>query len=764
METSPQNLIPDRVDRTILDSSELKRRRRERWLVAGLLGLLFLLTGVEIHLLRVSNQLPFVNSIFFFGLMNLNIVLIMLMLFLVFRNAVKLVLDERKGRMGSRLKTRLVFCFLLFAIIPTVFLFTISALYIRSSFDQWFNIRIGGTLERSIDVVNSFYQTTKSNASHFAREVSLQLARANRSSPKQIQAILDTARSEYGLDGIEYYPTAFSERLSALNPERAGWILPASIETLRQGFLGSRECKVLNIGTGELVRCPGILSPGQGLLLASYFVPMRLSSQLSDISITYEDFRAGNPLNYPMKSAYFTILLMVTLLILFAATWTGFYVARRLTGPLDELARGTEEVALGNLDYVIPDSGSDEMDKLIQSFNRMTLDLKENKHQIEAKTESLRNMNDELAARRRYIEVLLESVHSGVVSIDRQGLVSMWNSSALNLLQLKASEIQGRPYWEIVPTEYQSEFRQYVSSVQNHQAPLRREFRMRKPDGQELALLVTLSALQGSEEGSSNGVVAVLDNVTDIKKVERMTAWREVAKRIAHEIKNPLTPIQLSVQRLRRRYLDKIVDDGTFDEATGIILKEVDSLKNLVSEFSAFARLPEISPRTEDLNGILIESVNLFRSAHEAIRFELTLADDLPPLFLDRPQLKRVLVNLFDNAVSAMEGAGRIWVSTEHDKELGIYRLSVADEGCGIAESAIPQLFEPYFSTKSEGTGLGLAIVQKIVSDHGGFVRVGGRKPKGSVFAIEFSESIALAPIRSQKADRTVIRQPEGSV
>jgi two-component system, NtrC family, nitrogen regulation sensor histidine kinase NtrY len=725
----------------LVDPSESRRRRRERITVVVLFAILTVFTGVEVHLLRLSAQLPFVNSIFFFGLMNLNIVLIMIMVFLVFRNAVKLILDERRGKLGSRLKTRLVFCFILFAIIPTILLFAISALYIKSSFDQWFSVRVGGTLQRSIDVVRRYYQNTETNASDFARKIGVRLS--GEAAARDLASRLQTLRLEYGLDGLEYYSSPFALRVLSLHPDRAESIPPATLETLQPIFAGKNGCRVQNVGTGELVRCGYFLGAQRGAVFASYFLPIALAEQLSEISLTYDDYRTGNPLNYPIKSTYFAILSMVTLLILFAATWTGFYVAKRLTGPLEELSRGTEEVAGGNLDYVIPSSGSDEMYTVISSFNKMTSDLRSNKQQIETAYTNLKQINEELSHRRRYIEVLLESVHSGVISLDERGRISMVNPAAMELLKVESSQITGKPYWVIIPEEHRAEFAEILSALAMRHHPVRHELRVRRRDGEWVALMVTASALR-DEAKKQIGVVAVIDDLTELQKMERMIAWREVAKRIAHEIKNPLTPIQLSVERLRRRYLDKINDDGTFGQATEIILNEVAAIKALVSEFSAFARLPEVRVEADDLNSVVLDAVNLFRAAHEKIVFELLLAEKLPLLKLDRSQMKRALINLFDNAVAAMSGSGRIAVRTEHDSAKGFFRLSVADEGCGVQEAVYHQLFEPYFSTKVEGTGLGLAIVQRIITDHGGVVRFSANQPRGSRFSIEFPDTLAV--------------------
>lgn len=732
------------------DAHEQRRRRRERVIALVLFLFILAFTGVEVYLLRLSSKLPFVNSIFFFGLMNLNVVLIMLLLFLVFRNVVKLVLDERRGRVGSRLKTRLVFAFILFAIIPTVLIFSISAVYIRHSFDKWFSVKIGGTLQKSIEIVRNYYENTEENASHFVRKVASTL-RPESASEEELRDRLDRARVEFGLDALEYYPDPLSSRVASVHPDHRDHVPSASLETLRRAFEGEVDCRVQNVGTGELLRCGAFLGVGRGVLFADYFIPMSLASQLSEIQLTYEDFKANNPLNYPIKSTYFAILSMVTLLILFSATWTGFYVARRLSVPIEELAKGTEEVARGNLEYRIPNLGTDEMYRLVQSFNQMTADLKANKAHLEKTHEHLRQMNEELGRRRRYIEVLLESVESGVISLDEHGCLTTINHAAASLLGVSPEGATGKPYWAVLPEEHRGDFRDMLVAVYGKAKAIRREMRFRSARRETLSVVVTLTLLRDEETGRQMGAVAVFDDVTEMQKMQRMTAWREVAKRIAHEIKNPLTPIQLSVQRLQRRYLDKIQDDGTFEQATNIVLKEVDSIKKLVSEFSAFARLPEIAQSPESLNAIVLEAAGLFRAAHETIHFDLQLDDSLPLLSLDRAQFKRVLVNLFDNAVAAMGGKGTVGVTTSLAKPEGLVRLVVSDTGCGISQEVRPNLFEPYVSTKEGGTGLGLPIVQRIVSDHGGFVRVLDNEPSGTRFVIELPESLATTepPLRA---------------
>jgi len=726
-----------------LQKAENRRRKRERFISIAIFLLLVTFTAVEVHLFRLSSKLPFVNSIFFFGLMNLNILLIMVLLFLVFRNVIKMILDDRKGRIGSRLKTRLVFCFTLFAIIPTILLFSISAFYIKSSFDKWFNLRIGETLQRSIDVVKNYYENTEASASHFAKKIAGQV----RNRPLDTKTLLDrleASRLEYGLDAVEFYTDPLSEPLISASKEKQHFIPPVAIDSLMESFKGENRCRVMGLGTGELIRCNAFVGKGQGVIFADYFIPLSLASQLSDINVTYQDFKSDNPLNYPIKSTYFAILSMVTLLILFTATWTGFYVAKRLTGPIEGLVRGTTAVAKGNLDYSIRVTGSDEFSKLVESFNSMVKRLKNNQLEIES---SQRESNH----RRKYIEVLLESVDSGVVSIDSSGLITMVNPAATELLGVSAESLIGKPYWHFIPESQQSDYRELLLSVYQNTKPIKREVQIFNRNQERVTLLVTLSVLR-DEKREPLGVVAVFANVSEIQKMERMMAWREVAKRIAHEIKNPLTPIQLSVQRLRRRYLDKIQDDGTFDKSTQIVLTEVDSLKNLVSEFSNFARMPEINQTEEDLNQLALDTVSLYRAAHENVLFELKLDESIGTMRLDKSQIKRALINLFDNAVTAMNGSGTIGVSTYQEATAGMICLKVSDTGCGIDTEMHSQLFEPYVSTKKGGTGLGLAIVHRIITDHGGFIRVLSNKPQGTQFLIEFPDTLKLRsnPIKNQ--------------
>jgi two-component system nitrogen regulation sensor histidine kinase NtrY len=343
----------------------------------------------------------------------------------------------------------------------------------------------------------------------------------------------------------------------------------------------------------------------------------------------------------------------------------------------------------------------------------------------------------ELDQRRRYMEIVLGSVTAGVISVDRRGILTTVNKSAEKLLNINTGKVLGKHYSEILRAEQLDIIKGLLRDmVMSKKDSISRQVSIPLKYG-ELSLLVNLSIMK-DENGEFMGTVVVFDDLTQLTKAQRMAAWREVARRIAHEIKNPLTPIKLSAQRLRKRYLDRFdEEEKVFDECTGMIIKSVDEIKSLVDEFSNFARMPAAQLSENNLNEIIAEALTLYREAHRGISFTFRPDESIPLLQLDRDQMKRVLLNLLDNAVAALNGKGAIDIESLYNRELGLVTFVVADDGPGIAAEDKPRLFEPYFSTKKAGTGLGLAIVNTIISDHHGFIRVKDNVPQGTQFVIE---------------------------
>ncbi len=718
--------------------TEIKKRRREILLVL-LIAILFLcLTGFEIKLFSISQELPFVHSIFFFGLVNFNIVLFLILLFFIFRNVVK-VFVERKGKfIGSSLKGKLIAAFVAFSSVPTVLMFLISVFYINSSFDKWFSLKMAGVLRSSLEVTNAYYFNAKKRNYHFAYQIAKSINHID--GEKRIKAELKRLGELFSLDAVEYYPSLFSPHIFYVSEDESlPAIPPATAEFLQKGLKAQVESSTIHqFGEGNLVRVIVPITQGEtkGAIVVSSYVPLSLISKMNDISSAYDDFRDVNPLEYPLKSIYLIILFLMTLVIILCATWFGFYLAKQLSIPLEVLGEATKRVAGGDYRTVNIDSGSEEISQLVRSFNQMTEHLSESERDVRDANQSLKETLSYLDKHSRYVEVVLGSVSTGVISVDHEGRITTINRHASQLLKLNPHTHLGGSVRELLDREQLKTFADLLRLMKDQQLEnLQREIKV-NVEGAVIPLQITLSILK-DENGKEVGTILVFDDLTMLLNAQRAAAWSEVAKRIAHEIKNPLTPIKLAAERLQRKFASQ-VSDPAFGECTGMIVQQVEDLKNLVNEFSQFARLPQTRPLVGSLNKVLGEALLVFRSSHSQVDFVFEADSSLPEFKFDPDQIKRAIVNLLDNAVAALPPvAGKITIQTEFSPELKMARISVTDNGSGIPAQLRTRVFEPYFSTKVHGTGLGLPIVKRIVEDHSGFIRASQNEPQGTKIVIE---------------------------
>jgi two-component system nitrogen regulation sensor histidine kinase NtrY len=635
--------------------------------------------------------------------------------------------------------------------VPTILLFFLATHFITSSIESWFSIQVEGSLQESLVVAQVYYQDQASNALFHARYISQMITQQRlleKGNQGLLEGVLKSKRAEYNLGAVELISPQLASPFLFRGPTLLSVNFPPfESKVIQEGLRGKEVTKIQSVGQGDLVRgLVPIFSPQNpreviGILGTVYFIPRNLVSRVSEISAAFEEYKQLQMVKHPIRSSYLATLSLVTLLIIFAAIWFGLFLAKGITEPIQKLAEGTQRIIKGNLDFQISKASGDEIGTLVDSFNRMTRDLKASKIQVERAHADLSRSNIELDQRRRYMEVVLRDVGTGVISLDAEGRIRTINRSAEKILGIETERILGKPYLEVLQPEHlklADELVRRVSRAENQSITRQIKLKVRND---VLTLLVKVATLH-DEENRYLGMVVVLDDLTQLQKAQRAEAWREVARRIAHEIKNPLTPIQLSAQRLRKRYLNQFGQDGAiFDECTKTIINQVEELKNLVNEFSSFARMPAASPTPNNINEIIREAMVLYEEGHKHIRFEFRPDEKIPIFNLDKEQMKRVMVNLLDNAVAAVDSVGekdgQIIVETQLDPLMNLARIEAGDNGCGVSPDDKPLLFEPYFSTKPSGTGLGLAIVNTIVSDHHGYVRVKDNVPRGARFIIE---------------------------
>jgi len=726
---------------------EKTKRKREIIIILAVLLSIVVLTLLQASITASERQLPTTKNILIYGLINVNITLLLLLIFLVVRNVVKLLFERRRGILGAKLRTRLVVAFVGLSIVPTVLLFWVAAEFITATIESWFSSQVEYSLEKSLEVAQVYYKNSSDNATYYANQISRAITQnklLNESNLEELEKFIKQKQEEYNLGVVEVFSSTLEELVKAMNPRvPVKEFIGSESELVQKGLDGKELTKIQPAGRGDLIR--GVVpiystwkkNDVVGTLVVNYYVPQSLVSKMMTITSAFEEYKQQELLKNPIKTANLMILGIVTLLIIFSATWFGFYLAKGLTGPIQKLAGGISRVAQGDLDFTIESVADDEMGSLVNSFNKMTGDLKAGKIQIERTTNDLKETNLELEHRRRYIEIILKNVAAGVISIDDRGRLTTVNKSAENLLKIKTEESLNKTYDEVFFSEHMEVIRELIKEIiTSGRGTFEQQIKLSFPDN-VIELLVSGSILKDEIE-KYLGLVLVFEDLTHLQKAQRAAAWREVARRIAHEIKNPLTPIQLSAQRLRKRYKNRFASDGkVFDECTKVIISQTEEIKNLVNEFAKFARMPASNPLPNDLNKVVRESVSLFKESQKNISFKLTERNKIPIFDLDKDQMQRAIVNILDNAVDAIEDKGNINIETTYDKILQTARIEIADTGCAIPQEEKSKLFEPYFSTKKSGTGLGLSIVSTIISDHNGYIRVRDNYPKGTRFIIE---------------------------
>ena len=734
------------MDSANITNDERRRRKREIFIILAIIVIVSVLTFAENRVIHFGADFPISNTILMFILININLLLLILLIFLVLRNLVKLLYDRKRKVMGAKLRTKLVVAFIALTFLPTIVLFFFSINFITTSIEFWFNVPVEQALENSLRVGRNIYTFAEENNRFFLERIAYQVKTKNLYEEKNKKALakyIQIVQREFNIDAVEVY-SANSKRLNfALAPELEGKPLKTVSAADFQQKMQTNQVRSIteNYRKDQLLRTIGTVpfgvehSEARAYLVLSDLIPRDLSEKMLSISRGYEEYQQIKLLKRPIQITYYITLSIVALLVLFCAVWFGFYLAKSITIPIMALADGTKKVAEGDLSFSIGAVADDEIGSLVTSFNKMTKDLRNNREQLELSARMLHERNIEIEARRQHIEIVLRNVSTGVVTIDADGIVTTINKSAEKMLKLQAEKILNTNYQNLLWGQHLDLAEEVLGTLARAQ-----ETEVEMPlkliiEGRPRSFLISLNALT-DDTGKHMGIVMVFDDLTELEKAQRMAAWREVARRIAHEVKNPLTPITLSAQRLKRKY-SQTLKEPVFDECTQTIIDHVELIQNLVNEFSAFARFPTANPKPCQLLPIIEETVALYREGHPEINFSINANGDIPTLNLDRQQIKQAMINLVDNAVAAIRQNGDIAISLDHDNQKDKVCIEVADSGTGISDEDKRRLFEPNFSTKKSGMGLGLTIVSTIVNDHRGTIRVQDNKPHGSRFILE---------------------------
>lgn len=732
---------------TIREETRTSGRRKA---VIGLAIAAFLLLAILV--LQASFNLKFISPdsneelLFFAGLSGLIFFAFLALTLVLGRNLLKLYAERRQGVAGSKFRTRLVVVSLLLSFLPVIAMFWFSYGLMNRSIDKWFSQPVEEVRADTAAMSALLYDYAGQNATSEAQSIA--------QTEEFHRAIAARNFSEATEELREHVPTLQGGFAVALiNGDAVATVgIPAAWREMRSSFplqsaLSGGHPHFQWGATDYLIAAAAF--PGGNVFVAMPLPPKfaQTAKQIQESQQRYIELAAKRKL---FRRTYIGFLLLLTVVVLFASTWLALLLSKLVNRPVAALAAGTEAISKGQLDYRVDIRATDELAELVQSFNSMAEQLETSRRQIEASSRDVGTANEALERRRRYIETVLESIPTGVISIDAARRVTLANAAFSRLFYLERKEyvspstLVNLPLREIVPADVLADLEPLLRRA-DRMGITASTMELALPRGQ-LNVAVTVSALSHAAEGL--GYVLVFEDLSDLLRAQKQAAWREVARRVAHEIKNPLTPIALSAERIHRHLRRGSAPDAASLEVirtcAETIGNAVETVRTLVDEFSALARFPAPRPQLANLNAIVEGALIMFNGRLSGIRVRTDLANDLPVVMADPEAIKRAVANLVDNAAEAMQDAilKEITISTSLVASRDAVELIVSDTGQGISRDVKERLFLPYFSTKQRGTGLGLAIVSRIVEDHRGSIRVEENKPVGSRFVIELPVAV----------------------
>jgi PAS domain S-box-containing protein len=753
--------------------------RRERVIVltiivAFLFALLFVLQAFDT--LPILSPASANATLILFALTTLNFTAFVVLLAVLARNIIKLQRERRELKPGARFKVRLVTYSIALSLLPALWVFFITAGLLNRSVDKWFSLPAQEMVKQAGSIQQSYVAGEQQSLQHLATTVALLLTRTDAAA---LQATLQNLTQTHDLSSIQLFNSQGGLLTREIHADfRENAALAAAQQQMQQKASANKSASTqLEEGSDRIwliAAAPMQSASGlpDNILVLTQLVPPDLAQRAIAMTQQSREYDALKLRQRAIKRNLILSLGLMTIFALFVAIWMALHIARTIADPVRQLIDATQRIRQGDLAWRTEVVGNDELASLAVSFNEMTAEVGEKRHQLEKSAEELQRANAALSERRRYIETVLQSLSAGVISLDEANHVTTINEAAFRLLQLspaRRADLSGKTLESLLPEAQREELWRLIRRAARLNS-ITREVHFTLANNVQLDAAVTVSALH-DPQGEWRGTVIVLEDLSDLIEAQRRAAWSEIARRMAHEIKNPLTPIRLSAERLARNLLRgnghrpvhrpvhlEDISNANSDhtpqlsereqqlvrECTTLISDEVTALQRMVDEFSSFARLPRVQLTAGSLNEIVASTIRLYDERLDKVKLEFHPAPHLPLVMIDEEQIKRALVNLIDNAAEAMEntdGERRIVIETHAATERETVELIVADTGPGIAPENRERVFDPYFSMRHRGTGLGLAIVSRTIAEHHGRIRVQENFPRGAKFVIELPQA-----------------------
>src|SRR4051812_42813184 len=755
------------------------QRRRVGVIALGVVA--FLLTFV-VFSQNAFNLTPILSpdssqqTLVFVALSTLILLMTVALCFVLARNLLKLFAERRGGVLGSKFRTKMVFGSLLLSAVPVIFFCIFAFLLLNRSIEKWFSRPVEELRDDSAQIAAQLGRYATDNARAEAQAIAEQPETVKAFQTENYTPVMQAFRQRqstlqggFALAIVDDYAVASlhaPEAWGSLRTKLPADLLSAAPSAAPRFLLksGQKAPEPFKLNGTEYAIGSARVG-GNGLVLVALPLPAEFSATLHRIDESQRKYQELSNQKKALRRTYVGVLLLLTVLVLFATTWVALYLSKLVTRPVSALAEATEEISRGHLDYRIEVPAADELGQLVNSFNQMAAELESSRQKIESSSREIADANMALDQRRQQIETILESIPTGVLSLDADRRVSRSNNALLRLFtpnyagpgttQPLPRFSPGTPLQDLFPADVIEDLDHLIRKADRMGTiTSQAEIVVRRT---KLTLAVTVAALQHEKKGL--GYVIVFEDLSDLLTAQKQAAWREVARRVAHEIKNPLTPIALSAERIRRH-----LERGTQpDQASLDIIQScaetiggaVETVRALVDEFSTMARFPASKPQPADMNSIIESALAMFNGRLDGINVQTELAKDLPSVMADPEAMKRAVANLVDNAAEAMQDSlvREIHIATAVLEDRESVEMVIADTGHGVTTELKEKLFLPYFSTKKRGTGLGLAIVSRIVEDHHGSIRVEENFPVGARFIVE-------VPLATQQESQSTTSQP----